>query len=72
MDASLYPTNIIAACAPTYPDNPNDDDTVLTVVTNAMQERLYSLAGSTLDRIISQWNRTGITGVKLAGISLTH
>jgi len=71
-DASLYPANIVAACAPTYPDNPNDDNGVLSTVTQAIEQQQYSLTGRGLSTILAQWNKSGVNGAILSGVSLTH
>jgi len=71
-DASLYPANIVAACAPTYPDNPNDDNGVLNTVTNAIEQHQYSLTGTGLSTILAQWNKSSVNGATLSGVSLTH
>lgn len=67
-DASLYGANLLGACAPIYPDNPNDDDDVLNSVTAAMQGRQYSLASARLRQLLAQWNRIGISGGQLKGL----
>ena len=67
-DASLYGANLLGACAPIYPDNPNDDDDVLNAVTVAMQGRQYSLASARLRQLLAQWNRIGISGGQLKGL----
>ena len=67
-DASLYGANLLGACAPIYPDNPNDDDDVLYSVTVAMQARQYSLASARLRQLLAQWNRIGISGGQLKGL----
>lgn len=69
-DASLYGANILGACAPTYPDNPNDDNSVLDTATSAMERYQYSVASDRLNAIVAQWNKTGIRGAKLTGLSL--
>jgi hypothetical protein len=69
-DASLYGTEILAACAPAYPDN-GQNTTVLATVTTAMQTHQYSMATSRLSAILSQWNMAGLAGCTLAdGASL--
>ena len=66
-DASLYGANILGACAPVYPDNPNDDDSVLSVATIAMENHQYSLAATHLSQILSTWNAASLAGGTLAG-----
>ena len=46
--------SIPGACAPVYPDNPNDDDSVLSVATTAMQNHQYSLTSARVLQILSQ------------------
>ncbi len=66
-DASLYGTEVIGACAPVYPDNPQASDAVLNTATIAMENRQYSLASARLSLILSQWGTTSIQGCTLAG-----
>jgi hypothetical protein len=69
-DASLYGTEVLAACAPVYPDN-GQNSTVLAAVTTAMQNHQYSVASGRLSAILSQWNSASLAGCTLAdGASL--
>jgi len=68
-DASLYGTEILGACASTYPDNGQDTNT-LTNVTTAMQNHQYSLSGARMSAILSNWNKTSLQGCSLVGGSL--
>jgi hypothetical protein len=69
INASLYGTEILGACAPVYPDNAQDTG-VLNTATLAMQNHQYSLSAARLSAILSEWNTTGISGCTLIGGSL--
>jgi len=67
-DSSLYGASVLGACAPVYPDNPQDDNDVLNTATIAMENHQYSITGVKLSAILSQWNAAGIQGAcKLTG-----
>ena len=62
-------TSGAGACAPVYPDNGQNVNTLATVTT-AMLNHQYSLSGARMASILSQWNTTSIQGCSLVGGSL--
>jgi hypothetical protein len=68
-DASLYGTEMLGACTPTYPDNGQSVSTFIPATT-AMMNHQYSLASAGMSAILASWNRTNLRGCSLAGGSL--
>lgn len=69
-DASLYGTELVAACAPVYPDNPQATNDVLNTATIAIENHQYSLSSVRLSSILSQWNTVNQRGCTFAGGAL--
>jgi hypothetical protein len=65
-DASLFETEILAQCAPVYPDN-GENTVVLTAATNAMENGQFSVASLSHAAIVSQWGAGRMAGATVGG-----
>jgi hypothetical protein len=68
-DASLFDTQILAQCAPTYPDSALNT-MLLTAATTAMENSQFSVACSRHASILSQWGAGSMAGATVSGAHL--